>query len=151
MSGASRALGTALDDKVWLEQATVVVPSHWRDSKCGLTLRSPKGNTRHRVIERSPYRINWIEHTEWNICPFFNEQSGEMIALLIRLNENENFYAFPNLLKSYPATCYAILSSQFDLFSLYQLTLFHTIVFFCLSSHRKSFYHDFGRMYTYKC
>ena len=49
MVPASRAVSTALDGRVWLEQFTVVVPTHWREAKCGLKLRSPKGNTKHKV------------------------------------------------------------------------------------------------------
>ena len=55
---ASSAVSTALDGLVWLEQFTVVVPTHWREAKCGLKLRSPKGNTKHKVSDSDELKIS---------------------------------------------------------------------------------------------
>ena len=53
LTRTSDAVATALDDKLWLGQFIVVLPSHWRYqqycAESGLELRQAKGQTRYKV------------------------------------------------------------------------------------------------------
>ena len=48
---SSEAVAAALEDRLRPAQFTVVVPSSWRQSKCGVELRKPKGQTRYKVSQ----------------------------------------------------------------------------------------------------
>ena len=46
---SSQSVASALDSRLWPGQFTVVLPSSWRQHKCGVELRTPKGQTRYKV------------------------------------------------------------------------------------------------------
>ena len=57
LSDASRSLYTALNRRVYFNQATVVVPSNWRDAKCKIQIHAPRsgssyGVSRHQLSSR---------------------------------------------------------------------------------------------------
>ena len=54
LSDASRSLYTALNRRVYFNQATVVVPSNWRDAKCKIQIHAPRSGSSYGVRSSSP-------------------------------------------------------------------------------------------------
>ena len=48
---SSEAVAAALEDRLRPAQYTVVLPASWRQSKCGVEPRIPKGQTRYKVSQ----------------------------------------------------------------------------------------------------
>ena len=45
----SDSVSRALEGRLWLGQFTVVLPPSWRQNKCGVEFKTPKGQTRYKV------------------------------------------------------------------------------------------------------
>ena len=45
----SDSVSRALEGRLWPGQFTVVLPTSWRQNKCGVEFKTPKGQTRYKV------------------------------------------------------------------------------------------------------
>lgn len=60
---ASRVLFNAMDEKVFFREVTVVVPRHWRDSRCQFQIQTPRGALVYRVSYAHSGRLSTILET----------------------------------------------------------------------------------------
>ena len=68
LSDASRSLYTALNRRVYFNQATVVVPSNWRDAKCKIQIHAPRSGSSYGVRSSS---LSNYPATDRNILNIF--------------------------------------------------------------------------------
>ena len=59
LSDASRSLYTALNRRVYFNQATVVVPSNWRDAKCKIQIHAPRSGSSYGVSRHQLSSTPW--------------------------------------------------------------------------------------------
>ena len=49
LESTAASVTASLEDKLWLGQFTVVIPSHWRQHMCQVEFKTAKGQTRYKV------------------------------------------------------------------------------------------------------